>query len=227
MKLLTQTLPDPPPADPLPLAAAWLEEAWKLKPQPNPDAMVLATCDAQGRPSARVVLCKEIVAAPGYLLFYTNYRSRKARELEANERAAAVLHWDALHRQLRFEGRVVRATEAQSDVYFASRAWQSRVGAWASQQSAPVESRALLVAAVKSAAARLGTPDPTAHVGQVPASVPRPPHWGGFRLWLDAVELWVEGEFRIHDRIRWTRPLTPAGRHEFEAGPWTTVRLQP
>ncbi len=235
MKLLTQTLPDPPPADPMPLAAAWLAEAWQLRPQPNPDAMVLATCDAAGRPSARVVLCKAILASPGYALFYTNYGSRKGRELEANARAAGVLHWDALHRQLRLEGQVVRATASESDAYFASRAWQSRVGAWASEQSAPIASRASLVDAVRSAATRLGTPDPTAAGEQVSPpqttdrspAIPRPQYWGGYRLWLDAVELWVEGEFRIHDRVRWTRKLSPAGPHEFNAGPWTATRLQP
>ncbi len=228
MKLLSQTLPDPPPADPMPLAAAWLAEAWQLRPQPNPDAMVLATCDAAGRLSARVVLCKTIVASPGYALFYTNYDSRKGRELAANASAAGVLHWDSLHRQLRLEGRVLRATAAESDAYFASRAWQSRVGAWASEQSAPVASRVQLVEAVRSAAARLGTPDPTAAGEPVPLpAIARPSNWGGYRLWLDAVELWVEGEFRIHDRVRWTRELSPAGPHDFAAGPWTATRLQP
>jgi len=229
MKLPAQTLPDLLPADPMPLAAGWLAQAWEERLQPNPDTMVLATCDAAGRPSARVVLCKQIVAGPGYLLFYTNYRSRKGRELEANAQAAGVLHWDALHRQLRVEGRVVRATDAESDAYFASRAWQSRVGAWASQQSEPVQSRALMVSAVRSAAAQLGTPDPTAADAEQagPQSVPRPPHWGGYRLWVDCVELWVEGDHRIHDRARWTRSLEPAGPHSFKAGPWTASRLQP
>lgn len=227
MKLLTQILPDPPPADPMPLAGAWLADAWQLRPQPNPDAMVLATCDAAGRPSARVVLCKTIVAPPGYVLFYTNYDSRKGRELEGNPRAAGVLHWDALHRQLRFEGQVVRATAAESDAYFASRAWQSRVGAWASEQSAPIATRAKLVDAVRATAARLGTPDPTAAGEQTPPAIARPPNWGGYRLWLEAVELWVEGEFRIHDRVRWTRQLSPAGLHDFAPGPWTATRLQP
>src|SRR5262245_24401106 len=125
MKLPAQLLPDPLPDDPMPLAADWLAEAWQQRTQPNPDAMVLATSDTDGRPSARVVLCKRIVTTPGYLLFYTNYRSRKGRELANNARAAGVLHWDALHRQLRVEGRVVKATDAESDAYFATRAWQS------------------------------------------------------------------------------------------------------
>src|SRR5688500_11723599 len=227
MKLPAQTLPEPLPADPLPIAAAWLAEAWEQRLQPNPDAMVLATCDASGRPAARVVLCKQIVAESGYLLFYTNYQSRKGSELAANPRAAGVLHWDALHRQLRVEGRVVRATAAESDRYFASRAWQSRVGAWASQQSQPAQSREDLIGAFRAAALRLGTADPTLPEGEAPAHVPRPPHWGGYRLWLDTVELWVEGEFRIHDRARWTRSLVPASPDSFACGPWTATRLQP
>lgn len=229
MKLPDPALPDPLPADPMPIAAAWLAQAWEQRVQPNPDAMILATSDEAGRPSARVVLCKQIVADPGYLLFYTHYGSRKGQELQANPRAAGVLHWDNLHRQLRVEGRVVRASAEESDAYFASRAWQSRIGAWASQQSRPVASRAQLVERVRSAAAELGTPDPTSSAADAagPQSVPRPPHWGGFRLWVDSVELWIEGEFRIHDRARWSRLLEPAGPQGFVAGAWTAVRLQP
>lgn len=229
MKLPAQVLPDPLPADPMPLAEAWLAEAWERRVQPNPDAMVLATCDSEGRPSARIVLCKRIVASPGYLLFYTNYRSRKGRELAKNASAAGVLHWDSLHRQLRVEGRIVKATAAESDAYFATRAWQSRVGAWASQQSEPVASRDELVAAVRSAATRLGTPDPTGDDAEANAAtpVPRPAHWGGYRLWLESVECWVEGEYRIHDRARWQRALTPADAYSFTPGPWSVSRLQP
>jgi pyridoxamine 5'-phosphate oxidase len=225
-------LPDRLPPDPLPTAAAWLAEAWRLAVQPNPDAMVLATVDARGRPAARVVLCKEIVAAPGYLVFYTNYHSRKGREIAASPRGAAVLYWEGLHRQLRIEGPIVKALPAESDAYFASRDWQRRVGAWASHQSEPIESRERLLAAVREASARFGTPD--ALSSAAPASgaagdfpVPRPPHWGGYRLWADTVELWVEGEYRIHDRARWTRELSPATEYEFTAGAWTATRLQP
>lgn len=232
MVAASQTLPERLPADPMPMAAAWLAEAWERRVQPNPDAMVLATVDGAGRPSARVVLCKQIVADPGFLLFHTNYGSRKGRELAVNPRAAAVLHWDALHRQLRIEGLIVKALPEESDAYFATRPWQRRVGAWASQQSEPVASRAVLLEAVRKAAARLGTPDvlgpsePEAEAGRT-IEVPRPPHWGGYRLWAEAVELWMEGAYRIHDRARWTRALTPAGEHDFAVGRWTATRLQP
>ncbi|MGE0583175.1 MAG: pyridoxamine 5'-phosphate oxidase [Steroidobacteraceae bacterium] len=226
--LPTELLPDPLPGEPLALAAAWLAEATRRADQPNPNAMVLATASAEGQPSARVVLCKEIAPTPGFVCFYTNYRSHKGRDLEANPRAALVMHWDHLHRQVRVEGRVVAAPAPESDAYFASRPWQRRVGAWASAQSEPVDSRAALLAAVVRSAARFGAPIPGPENDPEPAGlhIPRPPHWGGYHLWANAVELWVEGESRIHDRVRWERPLTPAGG-AFEAGPWRATRLQP
>ena len=119
-----ETLSDPLPAEPLAILEHWLAEAWRHRFQPNPNSMVLATSDARGRPSARVVLCKEVVSRPGYLVFFTNYLSHKGRELAENPRAAAVLHWDQLHRQVRIEGPVLKAPAADSDAYFASRPWQ-------------------------------------------------------------------------------------------------------
>jgi pyridoxamine 5'-phosphate oxidase len=243
MSLPTELLPTPLPSEPLRVAAEWVAYAMERKDQPNPNAMVLATVSAEGRPSARVVLCKQIAADPGYVVFYTNYESRKGAELARNPRAAIVMHWDHLHRQVRVEGVVAKSPATESDAYFASRAWQSRLGAWASAQSQPVESRAILREQLESAARRFGTPSPSVE-GQAPnlinadASaatsgnardfpVPRPPHWGGFRLWADAVELWVEGEARIHDRARWTRSLTPKDNDTFDVGAWTATRLQP
>jgi pyridoxamine 5'-phosphate oxidase len=191
--------------------------------------MVLATVDSRGYPSARVVLCKQITAQPGAILFYTNYRSRKGSELEGNPRAAVVFHWDHRHRQVRAEGSVVRLSKDESDEYFRTRAWQSRLGAWASQQSQPVESREALAAAVAREARRFGIPyggPGTAEPNTISVDVPRPPHWGGYRLVPDAVELWVEGEFRIHDRARWTRVLPEPGSGAGSA-PWVATRLQP
>jgi len=118
----TEMLPDPLPAEPLTLAQAWLARAWSERLQPNPNAMVLATTTPEGHPSARVVLCKDIQPTPGFIVFYTNYESRKGHELAANPRAAVVMHWDHLHRQIRIEGCVVKAPVADSDAYFASRA---------------------------------------------------------------------------------------------------------
>jgi pyridoxamine 5'-phosphate oxidase len=229
MKHSTELLPDPLPTEPLVVLNQWMAQSWQQRLQPNPNAMVLATTEPDGHPSARVVLCKEIVAQPGYLVFFTNYLSRKGRELAHNPRAAAVIHWDALHRQVRVEGPVVQAPAAASDAYFASRPWQSRVGAWASEQSAPIVSREAMQKAITSTAERLGVPDPiqAATEGSTDFEIPRPPHWGGYHLWADSVELWVEGEARIHDRARWTRELTPQADGFFSAGPWSATRLQP
>jgi pyridoxamine 5'-phosphate oxidase len=221
----TELLPDPLPAEPLEVVSRWLADSWKLRQQPNPNAMVVATVDPDGQPSARVVLCKDIVPQPGYVVFYTNYLSRKGRELTQNPRAAAVMHWDALHRQVRVEGPVVKAPEADSDAYFASRAWQSRVGAWASAQSDPIGSRKELEHAVAKVAKRFGTPPLDVEASDV--VVPRPPNWGGFQLWAESVELWVEGDARIHDRARWTRSLTKRSDGSIHAGPWKSTRLQP
>jgi pyridoxamine 5'-phosphate oxidase len=224
-----EVLPDPLPAEPLALVERWLAEAWTMRSQPNANAMVLATSTPDGRPAARVVLCKDIVPQPGYLVFYTNYLSSKGRALEDNPRAAAVLHWDALHRQVRVEGAVLRAPASDSDSYFASRPWQSRVGAWASKQSEPLASRSALLAAVADAARRFGAPTPGSAGADdaLRLTIPRPPHWGGYRLWADAVELWAEGEARIHDRARWTRTLTGPRGESFTAGAWSATRLQP
>jgi pyridoxamine 5'-phosphate oxidase len=172
-----------PPADPLALLARWIAEAGTLRVQPNPNAMVLATCDADGRPSARVVLCKDVTSEPGYLTFYTNYQSRKGRELEVRGRAAAVFHWDALHRQARIEGPVVQAPSHESDAYFASRPWPSRIGAWASAQSQVTDSRAALERSLAAAAVRFGAPLPGSPEAEGPfaGTIPRPAHWGGYR----------------------------------------------
>jgi pyridoxamine 5'-phosphate oxidase len=225
----TETLPDPLPANPLPLAAQWLAQARLDASQPNPNAMVLATVDERGQPSARVVLCKEIAVQPGFILFYTNYHSRKGRELSANRRAAVVFHWDHRHRQVRAEGQAEPLSDAENDSYFMTRPWQSRLGAWASDQSQPVESRGALEHKVAGMARRFGIPyegPGSPEPANVSVELPRPPHWGGFRLYLDAVELWVEGEFRIHDRARWTRTL-PARVDAASGAAWSVTRLQP
>ena len=229
MALHKELLPEPLPQEPLALVADWLAQATSSNAQPNPNAMVLATVDAAGAPAARVALCKEIRPDAGYITFFTNYLSRKGAELEANARAAAVIYWDVLHRQVRLEGRVTQTTAAESDAYFASRAWQSRIGAWASEQSAPIASRAELLRATDAAARRFGVPTPTASDDVAPdpgVAIPRPPHWGGYHLWVQAVELWVEGVARLHDRARWTRTLASAGGG-FSGSRWSATRLQP
>ena len=213
----SESLPDPLPSEPLSIAAAWLAEAHRRHEQSSPEAMVLATSDASGRPSARVVLCKDIEPDPGRVRFVSNYRSRKGRELESNPRGALVMYWDNLHRQVRVEGAVRRSEAAESDRYFAQRPRDSQLGAHASAQSEPVASREALRAQLQAVEERYPEGEP----------VPRPAHWGMYELWADAVELWIEGKARLHDRARWTRELgfTEAGAPF--AGPWTGTRLQP
>ncbi|HEY7640110.1 MAG TPA: pyridoxamine 5'-phosphate oxidase [Steroidobacteraceae bacterium] len=216
------SLPEPLPADPLPLFHQWFLEAAARRTQPNPDAMVVATAASNGDPSARVLLCKRISIDDGYIVFFTNYQSRKGRELAARPRAAAVFHWDALHRQVRIEGPIVRSPASESDEYFASRSVDSRVAAWASAQSEPLASRETLQQRVRETAARFGVA-----AGAKSGAVPRPPHWGGHRLWVERIELWAEGANRVHDRAFWTRQLQPAGEHAFTGSAWRSTRLNP
>ncbi len=232
MELFNDLLPDPLPAEPMAIASAWLTTALAARQQPNPDAMVLATANASGQPSARIVLCKELDIELGRVSFVSNFDSRKGRELAENPRAALVFHWDHSHRQVRMEGVVVKAPDADSDTYFASRNWQRRIGAWASAQSEPLRSRGQLNEAVRAAAARFGAPEPTIdNINHTPAAhIPRPPFWGGYHVWADSVELWIEGASRIHERARWTRSLTTTGARPLSvsgAGPWSATRLQP
>lgn len=189
-------------AEPLGIAQAWLAEAETREPN-DPAAMALATVDADGMPNVRMVLLKEIEAA-GFV-FYTNFGSAKAAEIDGAGKAAFVLHWKSLRRQIRVRGRVERVEGAQADAYYRSRGVQSRIGAWASRQSRPLGSRAELEAAVAAVVAERGE-DP-----------PRPPFWGGYRIVPAEIEFWADGAHRLHDRFRWTR----AGSE------WETVRLSP
>lgn len=220
--MTNESLPEPLPHNPLPLFAEWFAYAHSHQIQNNPDAMTLATVDADGRPSARIVLCKHLIDSEGYVVFFTNYHSRKGQALSANPFAAAVFHWDSLERQVRLEGRIVRSPEAESDAYFRSRALPSQLGAWASEQSQPLSSRAQLAAQIAKVTGKFALKTVT---GQF--SVPRPPHWGGFRLWIEHIELWVSGTGRVHDRARWSRDLTHNDTYGFTASDWRSTRLNP
>ena len=211
-------------------ADAWLKEAMAAEVQPNSNSMTLATVGGDGQPTARVVLCKEFVPDPGYVVFYTNYRSNKSIELGGNPHAAVVFHWDTMGRQIRIDGTVVLSPPEESDAYFATRDWGSQLGAWASDQSEPIESHAALITQIRKRAAELGislgaTTYELAN-DNVPV-LPRPQHWGGFRLWATAIELWVTGKNRIHDRARWTRDIVRNSEHTFTVTPWSGSRLQP
>jgi pyridoxamine 5'-phosphate oxidase len=202
---------DPLPGDPLPILASWLAEAFAAGLQPNPHAVALASALPDGSPAVRMVLCKEIDAARGRLTFYTHRESPKGRALAARPRAALCFYFGPQGRQARVSGPTRLADDADSDAYFASRPRVAQLGAWASRQSEPIASRAELERRVSEVAARFG------------AHVPRPPHWGGYVVVAESVELWISGDGRLHDRGRWTRDLSEPSR----PGPWRSVRLQP
>jgi pyridoxamine 5'-phosphate oxidase len=190
--------------DPFALFAEWFEEARSSEPN-DPDAMALATVDADSMPDVRMVLCKGFDS--GGFVFYSNEQSDKGRQLAATPKAAALFHWKSLRRQVRIRGAIGAASAAESDAYFASRSRDSRIGAWASQQSRPLESRAALELAFDHYAAQFGSGD-----------VPRPAHWRGFRLSPDRIEFWRNGANRLHDRMLF----------EPEAnGAWRRQRLYP
>jgi pyridoxamine 5'-phosphate oxidase len=224
-------LPDRLPEDPMHLANTWLKEALANAGARNSNSMTLATAGHDGQPSARVVLCKLFVPDPGYVVFYTNYRSRKGRELAANPSVAATFYWDNLGLQIRLEGLAVRSPESESDSYFLTRDRGSQLGAWGSDQSEAIASHDALVLQIRERAAQLGVPVGDDERGQALAdaapAIPRPPHWGGVRIWVSAVELWVEGKDRIHDRALWRRELIQEDEHTFSASSWTGTRLQP
>jgi pyridoxamine 5'-phosphate oxidase len=190
--------------DPFALAQSWLAEAEATEPN-DPNAIALATVDEAGLPNVRMVLLKEI--EPEAFVFYTNYDSRKGQEIAASGKAAFVLHWKSLRRQIRVRGLTEREEGPSADAYYASRSLKSRLGAWASRQSMPLSSRGALMAEVAKVTAQKG-PNP-----------PRPPFWGGIRIRPTEIEFWADGAFRLHDRFQWSR------RAPEEA--WEIRRLNP
>jgi pyridoxamine 5'-phosphate oxidase len=210
------------PDNPLPRLREWFDEALSNRAILLPDAMTLATVGPDGRPLARVVLCKELDAEQGWLSFYTNQRSRKAQALARNPYASVVFHWYLLTRQARVDGPVTGVPEEEADAYFATRPPDAQLSAWASNQSEPIDCRETLIRRMEEAARRFAVSldDPR------PAQVPRPKHWGGYRLWAERVELWVGRSGRLHDRAEWTRELRQDG-DGYVGGPWKAQRLQP
>ena len=191
--------------DPFALFAAWLDGATASEPR-DPTAMTLATVDADGLPNARMVLLKGADAS-GFV-FFTNMDSQKGRELDAQRKAALVFHWKSLNKQVRVRGLVERVSDAEADAYFATRPKQAQVGAWASQQSRPLESRLAFEKAIAVYAAKYAL-----------GSVPRPPYWSGFRIVPLVMEFWQDRPFRLHDRVDFRR-ADPDAR-------WTKTRLYP
>ncbi len=221
-------LPDPLPTEPMQILAGWLAHATATKLTPNPNAMTLATVDIGVEPplpDARVVLCKELDPIAGTIVFYTNYHSVKGRQLENLPSATAVFHWDGLELQARVHGPVTRTSSAESDAYFNSRPLISRLGAWASKQSQPVSSRAALLRQLREIEARFQVDDALDRTKDKP--VPRPAHWGGFRIWAESIELWIGQRGRLHERARWRRELSGDDAGSYRGGAWDGRRLQP
>ena len=195
---------DQPPPDPVDSMRAWIAEAKRETDLPNPNAMNLATVDANGRPSARIVLLRGLDQAGA--VFYTNRESRKGEALAANGHAALTFHWDVLSRQLRIEGPVSLLSDEESDEYWQQRPRGSQIAAWASRQSRPVPDRSTFLQACDEAGARFEG-----------MKVPRPPYWGGYRVGLERIEFWLEQDARMHERMIYVRR---------DQG-WSTERLYP
>ena len=191
--------------DPFVLFAEWMKDAEKSEPN-DPNAMALSTVDEEGLPNVRMVLLKDF-DDKGFV-FYTNYESQKGQEIQATLKAAVLFHWKSLRRQIRVRGVIEKVTEAEADAYFNSRPRDSRIGAWASAQSRPLEGRFALETAVAMYAAKYAI-----------GTVPRPPHWSGFRILPLSIEFWHDRPFRLHDRVVFRRENQSAG--------WTKAKLYP
>ncbi|NHF72257.1 pyridoxamine 5'-phosphate oxidase [Paracoccus xiamenensis] len=203
--------------DPFVIARSWLAEAEASEPN-DANAIALATVDAEGMPDVRMVLLKDIESygdGQGAFVFYTNYDSAKGRQIAATGKAAFVMHWKSLRRQIRVRGTVTREDGPQADAYYASRALQSRIGAWASAQSQPLSSRGALMLAVARQGAKWG------------ANPPRPPFWGGFRIDPVQIEFWSDGAFRLHDRFQWVREAASGEDGRVVSAGWKVQRLSP
>lgn len=190
--------------DPIGIVRSWLREAEKTEPN-DPNAIALSTVDKTGMPNVRVVLLKDVEADA--FVFYTNYQSSKAQEIDHSGKAAFVMHWKSLARQVRARGVVSKEDGTIADAYYRSRSLDSRIGAWSSQQSRPLQSRAALTDQVAKMAKEKGD-DPD-----------RPPFWGGYRIAPLEIELWADGQHRLHDRFRWSRRAIGKS--------WDVVRLNP
>ena len=220
-KILSQSMTQ----NPLLLLQSWLNEAMELDLQPNPHTMAIATSNSQGLPNVRMVLCKEINTEEGYVVFYTNYNSVKSMEIKENPKCSALFHWDKLGYQIRIRGEILQSPNEENDAYFATRSLGSQVGAWASDQSNPVENRQALDDQFQQILDRFNLTNES--ITRNEQKIPRPPHWGGYRLWIEEVEFWLNRKDRLHDRLHFKRSLTISSKGIETGDNWTVKRLQP
>ena len=220
-KMLSQSMTQ----NPVLLLQSWLNEAMEINLQPNPDSMAIATSNSQGLPNVRMVLCKEINTEEGYVIFYTNYNSVKSMEIKENPKCSALFHWDKLGYQIRIRGELLQSPDEENDAYFASRHLGSQVGAWASNQSNPIEDKQALDDQFRKILDRFNLTSES--ITRDEQKIPRPPHWGGYRLWIEEIEFWLNQKDRLHDRLHFRRALTIINEGIETEKNWTVKRLQP
>ena len=211
--------------NPVLILKEWMDEVLQSKIQPNPNSMSISTIDANNRPNSRMVLCKEINEELGYLVYYTNYQSNKSKEIEVNNECSGLFHWDTFGYQVRVRGIIVKSPEVESDNYFATRDIGSQLSAWASHQSQIVEDRESLDDQFQQAMDKFNLKDSELESSDI--NIPRPEFWGGYRIWIREIELWLNQKDRFHDRLLFTRKLVATTSGIEASNHWVIKRLQP
>jgi pyridoxamine 5'-phosphate oxidase len=211
--------------NPVLILKEWMDEVVESKIQPNPNSMSISTIDANNRPNSRMVLCKEINEELGYLVFYTNYQSNKSKEIGVNNECSGLFHWDTFGYQVRVRGIIVKSPEVESDNYFATRDIGSQLSAWASHQSQIVEDRESLDDQFQQAMDKFNLKDSELESSDI--NIPRPEFWGGYRIWIREIELWLNKKDRFHDRLLFTRKLVATTSGIEASNHWVIKRLQP
>ena len=211
--------------NPVLILKEWMDEVAQSKIQPNPNSMSISTIDANGRPNSRMVLCKEINEELGYLVFYTNYQSNKSKEIGVNNECSGLFHWDTFGYQVRVRGIIVKSPEAESDNYFATRDIGSQLSAWASHQSQIVEDRESLDNQFQQAMDKFNVKESELESSEI--NIPRPEFWGGYRIWISEIELWLNQKDRFHDRLSFKRKLATTSSGFETSNDWVIKRLQP
>ena len=212
-------------SNPILVLKEWIGEARKSEIQPNPNTMSISTVDSMGCPNSRMVLCKEINEDLGYLIFYTNYNSKKSKEIESHNNCSALFHWDPLGYQVRIRGKLIKSPNHESDNYFSTRKVGSQLSAWASNQSDHIENRESLDNQFQEIMKRFDILD--SDLDSTEIKIPRPDFWGGYRIWVKEIELWLNQNDRFHDRLSFKRDLIKTSSGFDSKNDWVVKRLQP